>query len=58
MNLDEIVSEDVYWINLAQDRAQWCAVLNTAMYLRVSIKIGIFLVYLKEISAAWIYLSI
>jgi hypothetical protein len=36
IDLREIRSEVVDWINLAQDRDQWRAVVNTIMELRVS----------------------
>jgi hypothetical protein len=35
MNLEEIGWEDVDWIQLAQDRDQWWALVNTVMNLRV-----------------------
>jgi hypothetical protein len=35
MDLWEIVFEDVEWINLAQDRVRWQALVNTIMNLRV-----------------------
>jgi hypothetical protein len=35
LNHKEIKWEDVDWIDLAQDRDKWRAVVNTAMHLRV-----------------------
>jgi hypothetical protein len=35
MNLRETGWEDVEWVELAQDRSQWGAVLNAVMNLRV-----------------------
>jgi hypothetical protein len=35
MNVREIGWEGVDWINLAQDRDQWWALVNTVMYLQV-----------------------
>jgi hypothetical protein len=35
MDLTEIRSEVVDWIQLAQDRNQWRAIINTVMNLRV-----------------------
>jgi hypothetical protein len=35
MDLGEIGFEDVDWINLAQDRDRWRALVNTVMNLRV-----------------------
>jgi len=35
MNLREIGRESVDWMHLAQDRDQWCAVINTVMDIRV-----------------------
>jgi hypothetical protein len=43
MNLREICLEFVVWIHLAQDRDQWCALVNTVMNLRVPQKAGNFL---------------
>ena len=34
MDLIEIGKEDVDWINLAQDRDKWRAVVNTVMNIR------------------------
>jgi len=34
MDLKEIWCEDVDWINLAQDREHWRALVNTVMNLR------------------------
>jgi len=36
MELKEIVLENMNWINLAQDRLQWQAVVKTSMNLRVT----------------------
>jgi hypothetical protein len=36
MDLREVVSEDVDWINLAKDRDQWRALVKTVMNLRVA----------------------
>jgi hypothetical protein len=36
VDLREIVSEGVDWINMAQDRDRWRALVNTVMNLRVS----------------------
>jgi hypothetical protein len=35
MDLREIGWDDMYWIDLAQDRDQWRAVVNAVMNLRV-----------------------
>jgi hypothetical protein len=35
MDLREIEWGDMYWIDLAQDRDQWRALVNTVMNLRV-----------------------
>jgi hypothetical protein len=35
MHNTEIVWKDVEWVQLAQDRDRWRAVVNTVMYLRV-----------------------
>jgi hypothetical protein len=35
MDLSEIKWDDVDWIDMAQDRDQWRAVLNTILNLRV-----------------------
>jgi hypothetical protein len=35
MDLREIGRGDMYWIDLAQDRDQWRALVNTVMNLRV-----------------------
>jgi hypothetical protein len=35
MDLREIARRSVNWIHLAQDRNQWCALVNTVMNLRV-----------------------
>jgi hypothetical protein len=43
MNFREIEWCGVDWINLAQDRDQWRALVNTVMKLRVSWKVGKFL---------------
>jgi hypothetical protein len=43
IDLSKIRWEDVDWINLAQDRDQWLAVMNMVMNLRVRKKAGNFL---------------
>jgi hypothetical protein len=43
MNLREIGWDGMYWIDLAQDRDQWRALLNTGMKLRVPYNAGKFL---------------
>jgi hypothetical protein len=35
MDFKEIGLEDVDWINLAEDRVQWCAVMNMVKNLQV-----------------------
>jgi hypothetical protein len=35
MNLKDVGCDNVEWIQLAQDRAKWLAVVNTVMNLRV-----------------------
>jgi hypothetical protein len=35
MDIKEIVLESSDWIHVAQDRDQWCALVNTVMNLRV-----------------------
>jgi hypothetical protein len=35
MGLKGVMCKDVYWINLAQDRDQWRALVNTVMKLPV-----------------------
>jgi hypothetical protein len=42
MDLREIGYEEVEWINLAQDRRRWRALVKTVMNLRVSQKQGNF----------------
>jgi hypothetical protein len=42
MDLRETEIDGANWIQLAQDRAQWRACLNTAMNLRVPQKVGFF----------------
>jgi len=42
MDLTETGWEGEYWINLAQDRDQWRALVNTVINLRVHNKRGIF----------------
>jgi hypothetical protein len=39
----EIEWDGMYWVDLAQDRNQWRALVNTVMYLRVSYNAGKFL---------------
>jgi hypothetical protein len=41
-HLTEIGCEDVDWMHLAQDRAQWRALVNTVMNLHVPQKVGNF----------------
>jgi hypothetical protein len=41
MNLKEIGWEDVHWVHLAQDRAQWHALVNTVMQLHFRLNTGI-----------------
>jgi hypothetical protein len=36
MDLREIAWDGMYWIDLAQDRDQWVALVNTVMNLRVA----------------------
>jgi hypothetical protein len=43
MDLREITSDDVDWIDLAEDRDQWRALVNTAMNLWVPQNSGKFL---------------
>jgi len=43
MGLKEIVSEELEWNNLAQNRDKWLAVINMVTKLRASWKAGIFL---------------
>jgi hypothetical protein len=43
MDLREIVSGDIYWIDLAQYRDPWRAFLNTEMSLLVPLNVGKFL---------------
>jgi hypothetical protein len=43
MGLGEVVWKGVDWMNLAQDRDLWWAVVNTVMHLRVPKKGGEFL---------------
>jgi hypothetical protein len=40
MDLKEMVWEDADWINLAQDRDQWQALVNTVNKLHVTQKAG------------------
>jgi hypothetical protein len=35
MDLREVGWDDMYWIDLAQDRDKWRALMNTVMNLRV-----------------------
>jgi hypothetical protein len=43
MDLRDIGRGDMYWIDLAQDRNQWRALVNTVMNLRVPQNAGKFL---------------
>jgi hypothetical protein len=43
MHVKEIVREGMNWIELAQDRDKWWAVVNTVMNVRVSLNVGNFL---------------
>jgi hypothetical protein len=43
MDLREIGWDDMVWLDLAQDRDQWRALVNTVMNLRVPYNVGIFL---------------
>jgi hypothetical protein len=43
MNLRETECSDTHWINLAQDRDQYFALVNETMNLPLSYNIGIFL---------------
>jgi hypothetical protein len=43
MDLREIESRGMDWINLARDRHQWRALVNTVMNLRVPLNAGKFL---------------
>jgi hypothetical protein len=43
MNLREIGWDGVDWIDMAQDREQWVALVNTVLNLRVSYNGGKFL---------------
>jgi hypothetical protein len=43
MDIKEMGWEDVDWIHVIQDRAQWWTVVNTGMNLRVPKKAGEFL---------------
>jgi hypothetical protein len=43
MDLREIGWDDMDWIDLAQDRDQWRAIVNTVMNLRIPYNAGNFL---------------
>jgi hypothetical protein len=43
MNLKEIVCESADWINLANEKAQWRTLVNTAMSILVPLKVMNFL---------------
>ena len=47
MDLQEEACEGVDWIDVAQDRDTWRALVNAVMNLRVSIKCGEFLDWLR-----------
>jgi hypothetical protein len=38
----------VEWIDLAQDREKWCALVRVSMNLRGPVKCGVFVVYLRK----------
>jgi len=40
MNLKETEFEDMDWIHLAQDKVQWCTVMNTVTNFPVPWKMG------------------
>ena len=44
MDLREVGSGDIDWIDLAQDRDRWRALVNTVVNIRVSLKMGNFLI--------------
>ena len=47
MNLQEVRCEGMDWIDVAQDRDRWLALVNAVMNLRVSIKCREFLDWLR-----------
>jgi len=48
MDLRQIKWEGMEWMNLVQDRDQWCALVNTVMNLWIPWKTGEFLSCLSD----------
>jgi hypothetical protein len=48
IDLTEIGWDDIDWIDLAQDRDQWRALVNTVMNLRVPLNAGKFFLMLRK----------